>query len=186
MEINDILLVKKVQAGDNNAFGKLVLKYQKQVYEKAYSFTHNVEDANDLVQDIFIKTFKAIDTFQGDSAFYTWLYQIAQNAGIDYIRKKKRRSLITFEDTKLIDLFCKKTQVEPIERLENKEINSQIKKAINKLSIRQKQVFVLRHYEGLTLKEIADKLGLKIGSIKAHHFHAARKLRKYLSNYIEE
>jgi len=184
-ENNDGILVKKVQAGDNDIFGELVRKYQQQIYDKAYSFTHNVEDAYDLSQEIFLKAFKAIHTFRGNSAFYTWLYQIAQNAGIDYIRKKKRKNLILFDNTTLTNRFKNKLQVQPIYQVEKDEINEQIKKAVNKLPKRQKQVFVLRYYENLNLKEIAEKLGLKVGSVKAHHFNAVRKLRKLLSHYVE-
>jgi len=183
---DDEILVKKAQAGNKEAFGQLVLKYQKPIYDRAYSFTHNVEDARDLSQEIFLKAFVAIHRFQGNAAFYTWLYQIAQNAGIDYIRKRKRRNLITFEDITLISRLSKeKSQSQPIHQVERNELNDQIKKAISKLSARQKQVFVLRHYEGLNLIEIAETLGLKIGSVKAHHFNAVRKLRKLLSHYVE-
>ena len=186
-EIDDNILVKKVQAGNKDAFGELVLRYQKRIYNKAYSFTHNVEEARDLSQEIFLKAFKAIHRFRGNSAFYTWLYQIARNAGIDYTRKRNRRKLILFGDMTLISrLSREKSQTQPIHQVERDELNDQIKKAINKLSPRQKQVFVLRHYEGLSLKEIAETLGLKIGSVKAHHFNAVRKLRKLLSHYVEE
>lgn len=187
MEIDDEILVKKTQAGNKEAFGELVLRYQKRIYELAYSFTHDVEDAYDLSQDIFIKALEAIGRFQGNSSFYTWLYQIARNTCIDYTRKKKRRKLITFGDIPLINRLCREnSRNQMIHRVEKKEISEQIKKAVNRLPPRQKQVFVLRHYQQLNLKEIAELLGLKIGTVKAHHFNAIRKLRKLLSHYVEE
>lgn len=185
MENNDSILVKKAQAGDNDAFGELVLKYQKRIYDLAYNFTHNVEDAYDLSQEVFLKAFTGIHRFRTNSAFYTWLYQIARNAGIDYTRKRKRRNLVPFEDITLISrLSEEKLQVQPTYQVERNELNDQIQSAISKLPVRQKQVFVLRHYEGLNLKEIAKTLGLKIGSVKVHHFNAVRRLRKLLSHYV--
>jgi len=184
-ENEDNILVKKTQTGDNDAFGKLVLKYQKQIYDLAYSFTHNVEDAYDLSQDIFLKAFKAIHKFQENSAFYTWLYRIARNAGIDYVRKKKNRNLITVDDIELMNrLSIDKSTERMINRLEREELKEKIRNAISKLSARQKQVFVLRHYENLNLREIAERLGLSIGTVKVHHFNAVNRLRKTLSYYM--
>lgn len=184
-EDRDYILVKKTQDGDSDAFGELVLKYQKRIYDIAYSFTHNVEDAYDLSQEIFLKAFKAIDRFQDNSAFYTWLYRIAKNAGIDYIRRQKRKNLMSFGDITAMNRLCKEQpQNQPIHQVERDELNEQIKKSISKLPTRQKQVFVLKHYKELKLREIAETLGLSIGTVKAHHFNAVRRLRKNLSNYI--
>lgn len=187
MANDDKILVRKAQDGDKEAFGELASKYQQRIYDLAWNFTHNVEDAYDLSQEVFIKAFKAIDSFRGNSAFSTWLYQIARNAGIDYTRKRKRRKSTSFGDMGIIDRLSRKSpQTQPIDKVEGAEIGEQIKNAIHQLSKRQKQVFVLRHYEGLNLKEIAETLGLKIGTVKAHHFNAIRRLRKLLSHYVEE
>lgn len=100
-----------------------MLKYQKRIYDLAYSFTHNVEDAYDLSQDIFLKAFTAIHIFRANSAFYTWLYQIARNTGIDYTRRRKRRNLIIFADMTLINRLSKeKLQNQPIHQIERDEL----------------------------------------------------------------
>ena len=85
----DWFLVQRVQAGDTSAFGELVEKYQKRIYEIAYGFTHHPEDANDLSQEIFLRASKALGRFNGNSSFYAWLYRIAQNVCIDHTRRKR-------------------------------------------------------------------------------------------------
>ena len=185
----DWFLVQRVQAGDTSAFGELVEKYQKRIYELAYGFTHHPEDAHDLSQEIFFKAFRALGGFKGDSSFYTWLYKIARNAGIDHTRRKTTRVKLSFEDTLPLDesqYYPRYDRNSVPYRLEQEELGIEIQKAIQQLSPRQKQVFILRHYEDLSLREIADLLNLRIGSIKAHLFSATRKLRKLLAPYLEE
>ena len=84
----DRFLIERVQSGDIAAFGELVQKYQKRIYELAYRFTHHPEDASDLSQEIFLRAFKALGKFESKSTFYTWIYQIAKNACIDYTRRR--------------------------------------------------------------------------------------------------
>jgi len=185
----DRFLVERAQCGDTCAFGELVQKYQKRIYELAYSFTHHPEDALDLSQEIFIRAFKALKRFESKSTFYTWIYRIAQNAGIDYTRRKSGRFNVPFteelppDDSQFHPQFSEDSG---LRRLEQLELEGEIKKAIQQLSARQKQVFILRHYEGLSLREIADVLHLRIGSVKAHLFSATRKLRELLKPYVEE
>ncbi|MBC8229204.1 sigma-70 family RNA polymerase sigma factor [bacterium] len=184
----DGFLVKRFKSGDTKAFDELVLKYQKQIYELAYNFTHHVDDAFDLSQEIFLRAFKALDKFKGEAAFYTWLYRIAKNACIDYTRKRKRYQNVALEDDILFSYQNSYRGISsdmPDKHAERKELEIEISKAIEQLSPRQKQVFILRHYEGLALKEIAEKLGLRTGSVKAHLFNATRRLRKLLTPYVE-
>jgi RNA polymerase sigma-70 factor (ECF subfamily) len=185
----DRFLVERVQSGDFSAFGELVQKYQKRIYELVYSFTHHPEDASDLCQEIFLKAFKALRKFESKSTFYTWLYRIARNACIDYTRRRTGRTDVPFvEEFPPDGSQCHPRYSEDlaVRRLEQIELGDEIKKAIEQLSPRQKQVFILRHYEGLALREIADILQLRIGSVKAHLFSATRKLRELLTPYLEE
>ncbi len=184
----DEFLVKRFQSGDLRAFDELVLKYQKRIYDLAYSFTHHVDDALDLSQEIFLRAFKALKNFKGNSAFYTWLYRIAKNACIDYTRKRKRYKDVAWDDNILSNkqnLYGGVSNDMPDRYAEQRELEREISKAIEQLPPRQKQVFILRHYEGLALKEIAERLKLRIGSVKAHLFNATRTLRKLLTPYVE-
>ncbi len=185
----DRYCVESAQSGDTQAFGELVQKYQKRIYELAYNFTHNPEDAYDLSQEIFLRAFKALKQFENKSTFYTWLYRIAKNACIDYTRRRAGRTDIAFTEELPFDDFLfhpGDSKDVTMHCLEQIELGREIEKAIQQLSPRQKQVFILRHYEGLALREITDVLHLRVGSVKAHLFNATRKLRDLLTPYLED
>ncbi|HIA64725.1 TPA: sigma-70 family RNA polymerase sigma factor [Candidatus Poribacteria bacterium] len=186
-DVPDHFFVQKVKSGDTEAFGELVRRYQKRIYELAYRFARHPEEAYDLSQEIFLKAFNALDRFRGSSGFYTWLYKIAQNTCIDYTRRKSTWSELPFSnDFPLDDSWLHPRTIDDFttKSLEIQELSKEINSAINQLSSRQKQVFILRHYEGLALRDIADVLDLKVGSVKAHLFNAIRKLRIRLTPYI--
>lgn len=177
------------QRDDIQAFDDLVVKYQKRVYEIAYGFTHNVDDAYDLSQDIFVRAFKSLYSFKRESAFYTWLYRIAQNACIDYIRKRNRFQVIDLEDEQINSepkMFVSAKTVLPNRKVELEELEMEIKNAIKQLPIKQKRAFILRYYEGRTLKEIAEIMECRLGTVKAHLFHSTRRLRQLLAPYVED
>ena len=184
----DQVLVEQSQAGYSEAFGVLVKKYQRKVYEIAYRFTQNVDEASDLSQEVFIKAYRALPNFESSSKFYTWLYRIAYNAGIDYTRRRKNRPEHLFPDELPNDqqlLHPRVTDRQVASTAEASEIQDQIKQAIAKLAPRQQQVFVLRYYQDLPLREIGDILGLRIGTVKAQLFNSIRKLRQLLADYVQ-
>ena len=184
----DQVLVEQSQAGYSEAFGVLVKKYQRKVYEIAYRFTQNVDEASDLSQEIFVKAYRALSNFESSSTFYTWLYRIAHNAGIDYTRRRKTRPEHLFSDEFPNDqqlLHPRVTDRQVVSTAEASEIQDQIKQAIARLSPRQQQVFVLRYYQDLPLREIGDILGLRIGTVKAQLFNSIRKLRQLLTDYVQ-
>lgn len=188
-EYGDLKLDKRFQKGDIQAFDDLVVKYQRRVYEIAYSFTHNVDDAYDLAQDIFVRAFKSLYAFKRESAFYTWLYRIAQNVCIDYVRRRNRFQVMDLDDEQINSepkLFVSVKTALPNRKVELEELEAEIKDAIRQLPIKQKQAFILRHYEGKTLKEMAEIMECQLGTVKAHLFHATRKLRQLLASYVEE
>ena len=187
-DIPDSVFVQKVISGDTEAFGELVLRYQKRIYELAYRFARHPEEAYDLSQEIFLKAFNALERFRGSSGFYTWLYKIAQNTCIDYTRRKSTWVELPFINDFPSDdswLHPSTAYSSTTKFLENQELNNEINSAIDQLSPRQKQVFILRHYEGLALRDIADVLDLKVGSVKAHLYNAIRKLRARLTPYVQ-
>jgi len=187
-DVPDRVFVQKVTSGDTEAFGELVRRYHKRIYELAYRFSRHPEEAYDLSQEIFLKAFNALERFRGSSGFYTWLYKIAQNTCIDYTRRKSTWSELPFINDFPSDdswLHPSTAYGSTTKFLENKELSHEINSAIDQLSPRQKQVFVLRHYEGLALRDIADVLDLKVGSVKAHLFNAIRKLRVRLKPYMQ-
>jgi RNA polymerase sigma-70 factor (ECF subfamily) len=189
-EYSDLKLDERFQKGDVQAFDDLIVKYQKRVYEIAYGFTHNVDDAYDLAQDIFVRAFKSLYAFKRESAFYTWLYRIAQNVCIDYVRRRNRFQVMGLDDEQINlnsepKLFVSVMTAPPNRKVELEELEAEIKNAIRQLPIKQKQAFILRHYEGRNLKEMAEIMGCQLGTVKAHLFHATRKLRQLLAPYVE-
>ena len=189
MKDADHFLVEQFQSGDQGAFDVLVERHYKRVYDYAYYFTHSVEDAYDITQDVFYRAFRSLHRFKGNSSFFTWVYRIATNACIDHRRRRR-----TYQNIELTEAVIHQEDVRtlrtperlPDENAYNSEIGVQIKEAVRQLPEKQRQVFVLRHFEGLALQEIADILGRGLGTVKAHLFHATRKMRHFLTPYIEE
>ena len=188
LNTDDQFLVEQTKSGCLEAFGLLVKRYQRKVYQIAYHFTFNVDDASDLSQEIFLKAYRSINKFNGLSTFYTWLYRIVYNSGIDYIRKQKKKSVYLFKDEFPNDesgLHPHTTSSTVAKLAEAEEIDNQIKQALDQLSVQQKQVFILRYYQHLPHKEIGELMKIKTGTVKAHLFNAIRNLRKHLSDYME-
>ncbi len=188
MQDKDKFLVERFQEGDKTAFDELVRKYQKKIYELAYHFTHNVDDALDLSQEIFIRVFKSLGDFKQKSSFQTWLYRISQNLCIDYTRRKK----VCFQTVALTECMYSKEYIfsnvafaSPSKLVEAKELGSEITKAIDMLPSRMKSAFILRYYEDLDLKSIAEILGCRVGTVKSHLSHGRRRLKNMLLPYLE-
>jgi RNA polymerase sigma-70 factor (ECF subfamily) len=183
MQDKDKFLVEKFHQGDNKAFDELVEIYQSKIYELAYHFTHNVEDALDLSQEIFLRAFRSFSDFKGQSSFYTWLYRIAQNLCIDYIRHKK--TVAFAEQTYSEDVLSKAARYSPSQLVETKELESEVAKAIDTLPSRTKSVFILWYYKGIDYKTISEILGCRVGAVKEHLSHGRRMLKKMLAPYLK-
>ena len=183
----DQLLVEQTQTGHLEAFGPLVKKYQRKIYQIAYHFTRNVDEANDLAQEVFLKAFRVLPNFESSATFYTWLYRIAHNAGIDYVRRESNRPEYLFSNNFPTDessIHPQVTNTQIVTEAEASEIQDLIKQAVAELSPRQQQVFVLRYYQDLPLREIGEMMGLQTGTIKSHLFKALRNLRQQLAGYM--
>ena len=188
MQDKDKFLVEQFHQGDNKAFDELVEIYQSKIYELAYHFTHNVEDALDLSQEIFLRAFRSFSDFKGQSSFYTWLYRIAQNLCIDYIRHKKNVAFA--EQTYSEDVLSRSRETgdarsSPGQLVETKELEDEVAKAIDMLPSRTKNVFILWYYEGIDYKSISEILGCRVGVVKEHLLHGKRILKKTLALYLK-
>jgi RNA polymerase sigma-70 factor (ECF subfamily) len=183
----DLDLVERFQSGDVAAFELLVNKYQSKIYDIAYHYTRNAEDAYDMSQEIFERVFKSLGGFRRKSSFYTWLYRIAVNACIDYGRQRSRFQAVPIEEwTCLHESLSAGSSYPPAEAVELQELKHQIAKAIDQLPPKQRTVFILKRQEGLSLEEIARILDRSVGTIKAHLFHATHKLMDLLGPYLEK
>lgn len=178
----DIHLIVRFKNGDESAFNELVRKYMNIAYNIAYGIVGNCEDAKDISQDAFLKVYNSINKFRENSKFYTWFYRIIVNTSLNYIRGNKML-FIDFQD-KDINLVIDKS-FGPAEKLEGFRIRDKIEKVLSRLSPKQKIVFELKNYQGLSLKEISEIMNCSIGTVKSHLFRAVKYLKDNISPYLE-
>lgn len=186
----DVELIERFQQGDTSAFDILFTRYQKRTYRLVQRFVTNPEDASDLTQDAFIRAYQGLSDFKSQCQFYSWLYRITVNICIDFLRKQARSEVLLYEsedaEEDAIASIADPHAESPAKAAENKELRAHIRKAIRRLPPKQRQIFVLRHRDGLSLKDIAATVGRSDGTVKAHLLHANRNLRKFLRHYIRE
>lgn len=183
-EAPDSELISLTLAGDGSAYGQLVGRFQKKIYRVAYAIVRDEMEADIVTQDTFVQAYTHLGRFEGRSGFETWLTRIAINRSRDSLRKRKWISLSSPDEESRDRTF------EPVDSRPDAEreamsgqINSAIERAISSLSVQQKMVFRLRHYEDLSLEEIAASTGLRPGTVRAHLFRAVHKVRKELSGW---
>lgn len=158
----------------------------------AYQMTRSEQDAWDLAQDAFLRAWKSIHRFRGDSSFYTWIYRIVSNVSIDSIRKKQGRIETEFDDSLAgiqgIDVRARTVPggtPSPDENIRQKEIGARIEEAINKLSAEHRAVLVMKEIEGLQYHEIAEIVGCEIGTVMSRLFYARKKMQSQLRDLYE-
>lgn len=186
----DWLIVQRVQAGEVARFDDLVLRYRERIWSVIYNLTANREDASDLTQDTFIKAFQAINRFQGQSAFFTWLYRIAVNSTLNYLQKAKLRRFFSLEKIR---------DEEPVADLLDQladpgassdraaclsELQLKLNEAMQKLSIKHRTVVTLFEIEGLSHEEIAEITGTSIGTVRSRLHYAKNLLQAELQQYL--
>ena len=178
------VLVERFQNGETSAFDEIVGRCHSHVYRLAYHFTHNSEDAYDISQEVFIKVFKSLSNLKNSSTFDSWLKRVTVNACIDHLRRRPDEQL--FDDLSYLNYkrVAGSDGDLPNSSMEMRELRSVISRAVNRLPNRQQKAFILRYYEDLSLKEVAETLNCSVGAVKAHLFHATRKLRKLLLPYV--
>ncbi|HUU57000.1 MAG TPA: sigma-70 family RNA polymerase sigma factor [bacterium] len=174
-------LVRRARDGDHDAFGVIVETYRDRLFGLAVGILRNRSAAEDVVQEAFIKAYKNLKGFRGDSSIYTWLYRIAVNTAHNHLRRASRRTEVDFEDVAPI---IETRGQNPAESTANAELGTAIDGAIQDLPPRQREVFMLHYFERMTHREIAEVLGVTEGAIKANFFHAVQKLKGALKPYV--
>ncbi|MBI1807747.1 MAG: RNA polymerase sigma factor [Ignavibacteria bacterium] len=185
-------MIQYAQHGDVSAFEQLVYRYDKQVFAIAARFGNYADDAKDIYQEVFLRVFRGIKTFQQKSEFATWLYRITTNVCLTHQtqRKKYRYSSLNHDDDpkqELIDpaLHERPHESSPEQHTLASDISFHIEAALRSLSPQQKLVFTLRHYQGYKLKEIATMMGCAEGTIKRYLFSATQRMREQLKDIYE-
>lgn len=186
MEISERELIALCQKGDVEAFEKLVLKYEKQIYTIAYRFMGNHEDACDLAQEALVKAYKYISQFRGEASIKTWLYHIVANVCRDELRKRKRQTTVSLDSPIVNDEggeLLRQTEdwtYAPELIYENKELQELIQKALDHLTPEYKEVLIMREIMGFTYDEIAKELDCSLGTVKSRISRARKAMRNYM------
>jgi RNA polymerase sigma-70 factor (ECF subfamily) len=191
--VEDRALITMAQAGDMRAFQRLVERHQRRGFALAFALVRDENDAREVVQDAFLRVFKSLPTFQGDSTFYTWFYRIITNLGIDLLRKPGRRMLELEEervgsDTEEVDVsrVPRFEGQSPLDAIRRREIATRLEAALDELPSYHRAVIILREVEGLSYEEIAQTMGVSKGTIMSRLFHARQKLQRALGEFYEE
>jgi len=191
MAQNDQILIDRLCSGDQTAFYDLVGRYKKKIYHLAYDITGDHHEAEDISQEVFMKVYRALKTFRRDAKMSSWLHQITVNASIDSLRRKSAKpakSMGKFDNVVAQEnIIASSTQnYDPVQSTESIQIQNRISLALQKISPKERIVFVLCHYNGLKLNETAEILNVTIGTVKSLLFRAIRKLRKELSPFLND
>ena len=176
------VLLEKVKKGDREAFVAITRLYQRKVFVLAYSFFRNKEDALDIVQETFLRVYQKIDMFKKGRNFQNWLLHITKNLCIDFYRKRQSMEHNLNKGTDISELNVRDPQAS--ETHEASDISSLLSACINRLSEKQRMVFVLKQYNQLEYREIAQILNVATGTVKSLHFKAAQNLRTLVSPYM--
>ena len=189
--LNEIEFIQNMQQGNQQAFAELVELYKNKIFNTAIGILQNEHDAEEITQEVFIEVFRSIKNFKNEATLSTWIYRIAVNKSLDFIRKSKRNKRFGI----VVNLFKEETN-EPIVHpknffhpgiaLEKKEKSTILFAAIEQLNERQKTCFVLKHVEGLSQREISEVMQCAEGAVESMLSRAKENLRKILGDYFDK
>ena len=187
-EPTDIQLVKRVQKGDKGAFDLLVLKYQHKIVNLVMRYVRDSETALDITQDAFIKAYRALPRFRGDSAFYTWLYRIAVNTAKNHLAAQRRRPMdveLDLQDPEQYDLHAKLKESDTPEGVTiSHELQRTLDRAIQALPEDLRTAIILRELEGMSYEEIAQTMDCPVGTVRSRIFRARDAIGKKIGTVI--
>jgi len=178
LKLTDEQLLELIHLDKESGFRSLMHQYQEQTYWHIRRMVTTHEDADDVVQNTFIKVFRNLDKFKGNSKLYTWIYRIATNESLTYLKNRKRRHSESIDDSEnniennlIADVFFDGNNVQMI-----------LQKAIISLPDKQKAVFNLRYYEEMPYNDMSEVLNTSVGALKASYHHAVKKIEEYIKN----
>ena len=184
----DADLVARAKEGDTEAFDELVIKYTPKLYGLVYHMTSNREDSNDILQDVFAKAYRSLKRFKGKSSFYTWIYAIATNMSLNFLKKRNRRQGMSLDDVdstiehdkEFIELTSKS---DPIRETHIGELQEKLNEAMQTLSDNHRAVVTMYDIQGIPHTEIAKILGVSEGTVRSRLFYAHRQLQTQLGDF---
>lgn len=176
--MEDAYIIEKIQNDETRHYGfnLLTRSYQERVYWHIRKMVIDHDDANDVVQEVFIKVWKNLDSFRADSSLFTWIYRIATNECLNFLRKKKRRFFIPIADvsTELMNKLDNDTNIS------GDEIQLRLQKALIKLPEKQRLVFNMKYFDELKFDQISEITGTSVGALKASYHHAVKKIEELI------
>ena len=184
----DLGLVKRAKSGDYQAFDLLVLKYQSRLISTAFKFVQDVQIAEDIVQDSFIKAYKALESFREDSSFYTWIYRITVNTSKNFLVSKKRKSELLNSDLSEEASY----EIEPVETyspedlLQATQLKKVITETIDQLGEDTRTALTLRELDGLSYEQIADVVNCPVGTVRSRIFRGREVIDEAISQYKQD
>ena len=184
----DLVLVKRAKSGDYQAFDLLVLKYQSRLISTAFKFVKDVQIAEDIVQDSFIKAFNALESFREDSSFYTWIYRITVNTSKNFLVSKKRKSELLNSDLSEEASY----EIEPVETyspedlLQATQLQKVITETFDQLGEDTRTALTLRELDGLSYEQIADVVNCPVGTVRSRIFRGREVIDEAISRYKQE
>ncbi len=188
-EPTDAQLVRRVQKGDKGAFDLLVLKYQHKIVNLVMRYVRDPDQALDISQEAFLKAYRALPRFRGDSAFYTWLYRIAVNTAKNYLAAQRRRPLdveLDLQDPEQFDLHAKLKEVDTPEGVVlSRELHETVERAIDALPDDLRTAIVLRELDGMSYEEIAQTMDCPVGTVRSRIFRARDAIGKKIANLAD-
>jgi RNA polymerase sigma-70 factor (ECF subfamily) len=183
--------IKQARQGDLAAYDELVRRYQQRIYATIYHMTSNHEDANDLAQDTFIKAYQALKSFKGGSSFYTWVYRIAVNKTINFLKQRKNRVQMSLNDLDFNaehdpDMVALVSENTPRREAGLTELQEKLNEAMQKLSEVHRLVVTLHDVQGLPHEEIAQIMDCNVGTVRSRLFYARQQLQGFLVDYLKD
>ena len=190
-DAEDLEWLERFKSGNRRAFDFFVKKYQRRLYRVIYNMTSSKEDTADLLQDVFVKAFRSMETFKGQSRFYTWLCRIAINTTLNFLEVRKRKAVCSLEawsnDGKIADFLMLDKRMPAADRtMLLKELQEKLNEALQKLSHAHRTVVVLFEIEGMSHAEIAKTLQCSEGTVRSRLHYAKEQLKQSLSRYLRE
>ena len=184
MELTDVAVVNRARSGDPDAFRQLVERHSQPLFRVAYRMTGNQHDADDVVQEAFLRAYRQIHSFEERANFGTWLHRITVNCALDLLRSRGRIDKHYGGDPETAEMTgAAKSEPEQHRLLISAELREQVAAAMERLTGNERTAFVLRHFEGMPVEEIGRTLGIQVNAAKHTIFRAVRKLRESLEPF---
>jgi len=176
---NDSELIKDFLGGNESSFNRIVLKYQERIYWHARRMTGNHLDADDVLQEVLLVMYKKLSSFENKSSLYTWIYTITNTRSINFLKRKSIRKIFSLDDIK----SKPDEKINIIADLDKKEKLETVEKILQKLPVKQREIFIMRNYDELSYEEVSQMTGKSIGALKANYFHALNKVKELMKDY---